>query len=167
MNERICGKGQIMSTDLVFAVVLFLAIVSTISYQWDSVLTRMNDVERATDAEMKSHMVSNFLTKTSGYPIGWTCGNVRVVGLCSRDPNVIATTRFQEFVNCTNNNATGIRERLSISDYSLFVNLTKTNGVEWNHTGDHVPTNATVVSTTVSYVLYNNEMSKLYVSLWK
>jgi hypothetical protein len=63
-----------MSTDLMFAVVLFLVIVSAISLQWDNTLVRMDDVEKRTAIETKSHMVSNFLTKAPGHPIGWTCG---------------------------------------------------------------------------------------------
>jgi hypothetical protein len=60
-----------------------------------------------------------------------------------------------------------VKEKFGVGEYHLFVNLTNTNGAEFNHTGEAILPNATLVSTTISYVLYNNEMSKLYVSLWE
>jgi len=155
-------KGQIVTTDLILALVIAVMIMVAINSQWGIMLKSIGNSESKIAAEKAAYITTFYLIDGSGYPKKWNSSNVTIIGL-AKDLNVIDQRKFIELMKIDNYT---LPNMLGIPDFKVFINLTKTNDRTINSTGLRpiLPNTSAVI---MSYVVFNNTLSRLYVTVWK
>ena len=155
-------KGQIVTTDLILALMIAVMIMVAINSQWGVMLKTVGDSEAKMAAEKAAYVSTFFLIDGPGYPANWNVSNVTIIGL-AKDLNVIDQRKFIELMKIDNYTLPGM---LGIPEFKVFINLTKTDDRTINSTGLRpvLPNTSAVI---LSYVSFNNTLSRLYVTVWK
>jgi len=155
-------RGQIVTTDLILALVIAVMIMVAINSQWGAMLKNNDASEAKIAAEKAAYLSSFFLIDGPGYPQNWNVSNVTIIGL-AKDLNVIDQRKFIELMKIDNYTLPGM---LGIPEFKVFINLTKTDDRTINSTGLRpvLPNTSAVI---LSYVSFNNTLSRLYVTVWK
>ena len=126
-------------------------------------MLKNNDVSEAKiTAEKAAYLSTFFLINGPGYPQSWNVTNVTIIGLAN-NLNVIDQRKFIELMKI--NNYT-LPDMLGIPEFKIFINLTKTDDRTINSTG-LAPNMSNTSAVIMSYVLFNNTLSRLYVTVWK
>jgi len=84
-------KGQVFSSDLVTATVLFTVALGVLSASWHVAMLRVEEARWMLELERKAYLLSDFLAKTPGTPADWESnpgGNVTGVGLAYFDREI-------------------------------------------------------------------------------
>lgn len=155
-------KAQIALTDLIFSLFIFLAIVIITSLAWSNTLIKMDEIEGYSEIQKKTYLVSYQLIESSGYPLGWNVSTYTLIGLVD-SRNVLSMRKWDEFLKLDNET---LKENLGVPEYGLHVELRRLDNTIINATGE-TPSDYSISSSMISYVLYNNSVSKLYVTLWE
>ena len=83
------SKGQVFSTDLVTATIIFTITLSLFFLSWEYGKTRLDETVFTRELENRAYMLSDTLVKTTGSPVDWeanpTSDNVTSVGLVRAD----------------------------------------------------------------------------------
>ncbi len=87
------GRGQLLTTDFILSLAIFLAILLTVMSLWASVDTQMRDAESRRDMQSISAYVSDTLLRSRGHPQNWTNETVQVIGLANKD-QVMSMDKF-------------------------------------------------------------------------
>ena len=155
-------KGQIVTTDLILALTIAVMIMVAINSQWGIMLKNAGDSESRIATEKAAYLTTFYLIDGPGYPSNWNVSNVTIIGLAN-NLNVIDQRKFIELMKIDINS---LPVMLGIPEYKVFINLTKTDDRTINSTGLRpVLPNASAV--IMSYVSFNNTLSRLYVTVWK
>ena len=147
---------------MILALVIAVMIMVAINSQWGIMLKSIGNSESKIAAEKAAYITTFYLIDGSGYPKKWNSSNVTIIGL-AKDLNVIDQRKFIELMKIDNNS---LPVMLGIPEYKVFINLTKTDDRTINSTGlwPVLPNISTVI---MSYVSFNNTLSRLYVTVWK
>ena len=80
-------RAQIILSDLVFALVAFLILLSAFFIQWNKLHTRYQDTLLFQDLEIHALQIADLLVQNPGVPNDWETNptNVQVLGLASSD----------------------------------------------------------------------------------
>lgn len=154
-------KAQITLTDLIFSLFIFLTVVIIASLAWSNTLVKMDEIEKYNEIQKRTYFVSYQLIESSGYPLAWNISDYSLVGLAD-SRNILSIKKWNELFKFDNET---LKEELGVSEYGLRVELRRLNNSVIGMVGE-TPSNYTVLSSMISYVLYNNSVSKLYVTLW-
>lgn len=155
-------RGQVVTTDLIFALTVAIAIIFIINSQWGIMLKNFEDGETKIAAEKAAYISTFYLINGKGYPVNWNSSNVSLLGL-AKDLNIIDGRKFTELMKIDN---ASLGNFLGAPEYKFFINLTKKNDVTINSTG-YPPINPSISTSVMSFVVFNTEISKLYVTVWK
>ncbi len=155
-------KGQVVTTDLIFAVVIAMTIMVVINSEWGTMLKSVGDSDSRMAVEKAAYLTTSYLIDGPGQPQNWNSSNVTIIGLTS-NLDVIDQRKFIELMKIDNHT---LPVMLGIPEYNVFINLTKTDDTTINSTGLYpiLPDTSTVI---MSYVSFNNILSRLYVTVWK
>ncbi len=156
-------KGQLITTDLIFALILTLATIVVINAQWGIMLDNFENYELRISAEKAAYSSMLSLISGKGYPADWNSTNVVVVGVGRDRKNIIDGWKFVQLMNIENNT---LGEKIGIPEYNVHINLTTGAGATINSTG-LVPTEPIVSARVMSFVSFNGELSKIYFTVWK
>jgi len=137
-------------------------ILFAINSQWGIMLKTVGDSDAKMAIEKAAYLTTFYLIDGSGYPANWNSSNVTIIGL-AKNLNVIDQRKFIELMKIDNNS---LPVMLGIPEYKVFINLTKTDDRTINSTGLQpvLPNTSAVI---MSYVSFNNTLSRLYVTVWK
>ena len=162
MKKRKESKGQITMTDFVISLIIFIGVVVIICGVWSNILIKTQTFEKINDMQEKALLASSFLVEDKGYPIGWNSSNVTVLGLAA-EQNIIDETKLAELLKLDNET---LRERLGVPEYKVYIKMTNATDYLIAQTGEN-PTDQQTVLTLVSYVVYQDRLAKLYLTLWE
>lgn len=157
------NRGQVFSTDLLLAMMVFIIIVLLISHTWNGVSVRAQDWEDRMEMQRRAYVASAFLIMSPGYPSNWNESTVKVLGLTTREQNVIDSSKFSEMQSMSGSK---IKELLNIEEYSLYINLSYYGGSSIGDVGTPPTENATEITSIDSYVVYNGQLTILDLMLW-
>ena len=155
-------KGQISTTDLLFAVFIFLVVIIMISNTWTGALVSMDNMEKSFDIYHKTYLVSSRLVESPGWPKAWNHTSVEIIGLADVQ-NIINIEKFTELKILSSSN---ISEKLGVPDYKVYIKLLDMNNTFIDQAG-WIPSNQTISGSITSHVIYNDTLSKLRVTLWR
>jgi len=137
-------------------------IMVAINSQWGIMLKSFGDSESKMSVEKAAYLTTFYLIDGPGYPANWNVSNVTIIGL-AKDLNVIDQRKFTELMKIDNYT---LPTMLGIPDFKVFINLTRTNDATINSTG-LAPNMSNTSAVIMSYVSFNNALSRLYITVWK
>jgi len=137
-------------------------IMVAINSQWGIMLKSFGDSESKMAIEKAAYLTTFYLIDGPGHPANWNVSNVTIIGL-AKDLNVIDQRKFIELMKIDNYT---LPDMLGIPEYKVFINLTKTDDITINSTGLW-PVRPNTSAVIMSYVSFNNTLSRLYVTVWK
>jgi hypothetical protein len=137
-------------------------IMVAINSQWGIMLKTAGDSESKMAVEKAAYLTTFYLINGPGHPANWNSSNVTIIGLAN-NLNVIDQRKFIELMKIDNNSLPAM---LGIPEFKIFINLTEADDGTINSTGlwPVIPNTSAVI---MSYVSFNNTLSKLYVTVWK
>lgn len=156
-------KGQVVTVDLIFALILALAVIVVINAQWGIMLTSAENSELRISAERSAYSAMLSLVNNGGYPADWNSTNAVVVGLGQDRKGVIDGWKFIQLMEIDNDT---LGEKIGVPEYKIHINLTSAHGAAINSTGI-VPDEPSVSARVMSFVSFNGELSRIYVTVWK
>lgn len=125
-------------------------------------LKNIDNYETGASLEKAAQLSLLYLIGGKGYPPNWNSSNVQLVGLTD-DLNVISPAKFNELMKISNSSLSDV---LGAPEFNVLINLTKTDGTTINSTG-LPPSNSSNSAVVESYVVFNNALSNIYVTVWK
>ncbi|MBU2476956.1 hypothetical protein KKG83_05790 [Candidatus Micrarchaeota archaeon] len=161
-------KGQIFTTDFVFAVVvlLFILVISTTSF--GLIQNALNEEEFYFEMQEKAFNASQALVSTQGDPNSWELLsdlNVNSLGL-AKERNVIDEGKLQRLVDLNSTNYQEIKEILGLGKYEFYFRLTSMQGQTVKEFGTFPGTEEKVI-VIERYVLLNGEERKFLLGVFK
>jgi hypothetical protein len=119
-------RGQLLTTDFILSLAIFLAILLTAMGLWNSVDTQIRDAENRRDMQAISTYVSDTLVRNPGVPQNWTNNTVQVIGL-AKDEHDIDMDKVLAFKHMDYDRASFI---LRLRNYNFYVWITDSNGYD-------------------------------------
>jgi hypothetical protein len=156
-------RGQIFSSDLILAVVVFFILMIVVSHMWGDSTKRADTWVKREIMQRKAYQASSFLILSPGYPFSWDSNDVKVLGLTMGEQNVIGINKFNELQSMTESD---IKELLNVEEYNLYIVLSYHGGSTIGFVGTAPSANATEIISIDSYVVYNNGLAVLDLRLW-
>ena len=153
-------RAQIAIIDLLFALIIFIALFLGFVLFWTLYEVRLTENMRREEIELLAFQVSNALVKTPGYPSNWEMyPNLTLSpGLASSD-GVLSPAKIATFRNFTYNQTKAF---FNIERYEYYLLIQKNATVVYE-------TNNTPSGKIVSVrrnVWYENQEAKLDFALW-
>ena len=164
-------KTQLITTDLIVAVTIFIfIIVITIFPLWGIYEVRLNDRIDQTKMELKSFQVADILIKTPGIPNGWETLNneeqIIIPGLAMRNKEVLKE-KIQKFTQLSEET---IKTKLKINEYNFYFSLKILDNTEVGSVGS-IPQNPKNIFSIKDYVSYNDNGVKqdaiMEIKIWE
>lgn len=155
-------KGQIITIDLIFALVITIAVVYVINEQWSISIRNMDNYRQVAAAEKAAHIATAYLINSQGYPPAWDSTTVQLVGL-TKDLGVIDSRKVTELKKL---DPYTLGERLGAPDYNIHINFTLPDNTQIDYAGVP-PVFPNISSRVLSFVSYNGNISRLYLTVWK
>ncbi|MFA4886618.1 MAG: hypothetical protein WC595_00225 [Candidatus Nanoarchaeia archaeon] len=141
-------NAQIAITDLFFALIIFIILMTAFSFFWTLYLTRFNDNLQRQELELLAYHISDLLVKTPGYPDTWEQdpNNTRILGLAKQD-RVLSQEKISAFANLTYNQTKTI---FNIERYNYYLLIQK-NGTALYETNTLPSGSSVSVRRTATY----------------
>ena len=164
-------KAQIISTDLMISVVIFILLSSFVFLTIFRYQAKINENIASQDINVKALQISDLLVKSSGEPSNWEddTSKLNTPGLASRDRS-LHISKITEFLDLDYNLT---KEKFNVENLDFYFALRELNGnlVEINEEdvkkGLNPGLNATNVVTIKRIVLYGGEEKHAEFTLWK
>jgi len=120
------NKGQLFSSDITIASVIFLVAIATAFFLWNSTTETINNAENLRNLEKRGSETIEQLIRTPGVPDDWNVFTVQVPGLATED-RIINETKALAFINLLATNSTDYDQNkyiLGLGNYDFFLNAT-------------------------------------------
>lgn len=128
------NKAQVFSTDIVIAVIVFIFILITSAWFWDSTKEKIHITEVRNDLELISHNAEAVLINTVGDPPNWhniTFNNDKVfsIGVGKNRPWFIDENKAIRLQELNESNYDLFKRILGVrgASYEFFLNISKYN----------------------------------------
>ena len=115
------SKGQVNSLDLIFAIVIFMFVITLFEFNWLGVVSNSQPTED--ELSLRTYHTANTLFESGGYPSNWTADTVQVIGICD-ERNVVNKDKLARLINLINTNYTRAKELLGVGPNELYLNVT-------------------------------------------
>jgi hypothetical protein len=135
-------KGQLLMTDFMLSIAIFLAILLSTMALWSSVDTQIRDAEGRRDMQAITVYISDTLVRSTGYPANWTNDTVQMIGLAS-DEHVIDVEKVFKLKRMDYDQ---VREMMKLGNYELHAWFT--DGAGYNLTSGVVRSPVAVIART-------------------
>ncbi|MFH0861854.1 MAG: hypothetical protein V1875_02385 [Candidatus Altiarchaeota archaeon] len=174
-------QGQMFSGEFILGFILFAVAFAMMISLWD---TTTRDVLRAESIrEMNDAAVNaaETLVRTPGVPSDWNRSNVASLGLANQS-RILHPLKVKEFVHYMSTNETGLcgseknyqcnLHMLGLGGYDFMMNISYVNGTTVNVNGTPAyvgrpPVNETERITVLRTTILNDEITRLYLTVWK
>ena len=114
-------KAQVNAIDLLFAIIIFMAILSLYETTWRSTVSASAPTEE--ELSLRAYHVANTLFESGGYPANWTPATVRVIGICT-ERNVVDKNKLVNLIDLMNTNYPKAKELLGLASDEVYINIT-------------------------------------------
>jgi len=193
MKEGVGSKGvgvkaQALSTESIFAYMIFLIVFTSIVFLWNSTTAKIAIADHNIEVQDLAMIITENLIRTGGSPENWTEYNylsadpgdigVEVIGLAgtSRVLDQDKVIAFIDMMNSSNNNYSSHKWLLGLSKprFSLefYFKITDINGTTLNVggrecvTGKQSPSTAIYMFPVTRTAILNEEIVKVAVVVW-
>lgn len=161
---RMYKKGQIFSTDAIFALITFSVVVIMSFSLINTQISKSVNIELQNQMNEKAFEIADFLVRTPGYPDNWTSSNVKLVGLASPD-HVLQIAKLSQLNNIS---YTDLGTDLKARPYNFLINISSSGynyskGLVWNSSASKIVVVERSVLINTSFGL---ERGILRVYLW-
>ncbi len=119
-------RGQLLTTDFILSLAIFLAILLASMNIWANVDTQIKDAEARRDMQAITTDVSENLVRNPGYPKDWTNETVRVIGL-AKDEHVIEIGKILQLKHTDYDK---VRDLLRLGNYNYRIWITDAAGYD-------------------------------------
>ncbi len=125
-------KGQIFSTDLMIASIVFLFILTTAAVYGNQLANRLYFIEQDSEMRQIGQQAANILLLTTGSPANWqqlsSLEEVNVIGLAEHQ-NFLSIEKMTQMKTLTSSNYEDLKEVLGLSkfDFKLEVKSLQNN----------------------------------------
>ncbi len=152
------SRGQIITSDLLIATFILLAMIPVIVFSFESALDTASGNIKRSDMEMAAVRISDLLARTEGYPNNWesNASSAIVIGLAPSDRKLDAK-KLAAFLDADYNMTKEIMNIRGYEYYFRMVNNGSTKGMPV--TGD----NAAFIRRVVSF----RGADTLELTVWK
>lgn len=157
------SKGQIFSTDLIFATGIFLILMGLVWYNWDDMRYEMDETVEINEMEHLALSISDALVMTSGEGHNWVDDpeNATSIGLTSL-PGKVSQERLDAFVDMDYDDQ---REKLGTGAFDFWFALKTSSGSVIQSTGSNPEGDRRI--SIVRPVIYNGEPSFVNLMIWR
>ena len=174
------SRGQVFSGEFIIGFLLFMACLALLLSLWDSSTRDILVAENLRSLEDHAVDAAEQLVRTPGFPAEWTVGNVTSVGLAN-ESRVLSGRKLKEFVRYIRDNESNLcgsgsnyecnMHMLGVGGYYVYFNISYFNGSTASVDGMNIfsgrrPVNDTQRITVVRTALLNDEMTRVYLTLW-
>ncbi len=161
MNNK---KGQMLSLDLLFALIIFIFILIGSFWTWNHAQERIQETYTMKDLQLTTQNTINELVKRPGDPINWyvytNISNVTSFGLADQTINYAKQEKIDKIIFYGNDSYQESREKLHIGKYNYFLIIGD------NSTGLQPSESANVISMEDIMLLGNGTIIKVKLELW-
>jgi len=156
-------KGQVFSTDVIIAFIIFAFIIISLFGTWNYAYQKVDDTSKRNDLEIVSRQFMTSLMEKPGQPSNWhiNSSETKSIGLISKQPNQISADKL-EALNYTKLKQTSFKEKYDF--------LLEVYSYPFNETPDYSiglePTNTNEIVVVNRIGLINNQYSKFIFKGW-
>jgi hypothetical protein len=181
MDSRLSRRGQVFSGEFILAFLLFMTSLIIIFTIWGSTTRDVMRGENMLSLEETAVDAAEQLVRTPGSPTNWGVGNVTSVGLAN-ESRVLLPSKVKSFIRfistsaadppCAGSNYECNINMLGMGDYDVFFNISFMNGTTEVLDGTAIyagkpPINESNKITVVRTALLNDEISRVYLTVWR
>ncbi len=120
------GRGQLLTTDFILSLAIFVAILFASMSLWTSVDTQIRDAESRRDMQSIATYVSEALVRNAGYPKNWTNNTVVMIGLAGEE-HILDIGKFLSMKKINYNKA---RTMMRLGNYDFRIWITDDAGYD-------------------------------------
>ena len=156
-------KSQIVMTDLVVAVFIFLFLVLLVFSMWSFQNMRLQDNLNFEDMQVKAFQISNILVKSKGTPTDWENNytTAEMVGLAEQD-RILSKVKVTNFTKMPYSNVSTL---LKLGKYNTSLNISDLDGNTVTSFGNK--TSGKNVVEIKRFVRYNDQTNILSLRIWE
>lgn len=156
-------KGQVVITDLMVSIFIFIFIVLLIFSLWTFHNVRLQDNLNFEDMQTKAFQISNVLVKSQGDPSNWENNHstVSVIGL-AQDDRILSEAKMNNLTDMSYGNVSRL---LKLGKYNMSLNISDLSGNTLASFGEYKE-GETVVEIR-RYVLYGETKSIMALRIWE
>ena len=174
-------RGQMFSGEFLLALVTFMAAFIIAMSMWSTTMRETMESENVKVMENTAVDAAENLIRTPGVPANWTVEEVLSVGLANSS-RVLSERKVADFVYYMSDSNGSLcsggsnyecnQYRLGMEGYNFYFNMTYMNGSTVQarnvsaYTG-RLPLNETHVVTVTRSVIFNDEISRIYFTVWE
>jgi len=157
-------RAQIFSYDMMFAIIIFIAIIFTYFHFWDQTFTSISNWQKHSEMKKIGYDASQILIMSPGIPFNWNETSVAVVGLTTGEPNKIDNDKFARLESM---NFTFFKEKMNLKGYNITIKVY--NGAKHLETtiGDAIPADVLNKVIIDNFVSKSNSLHNLKVIIWE
>ena len=155
-------KAQIFTYDLMFSVIIFIAVIFVFFHVWDQTFVSIETWDNIAEMKGVAYHASNSLFMSKGSPLGWNETSVKLLGIVS-EPNKIDPSKYSMFQNL---NSTKIKELLNAEDFNMTFILEDLSGNELARHGDALLTANNIIFID-NFVAIDTNVRNFKVVVWK
>ncbi|MFH0817836.1 MAG: hypothetical protein V1909_04335 [Candidatus Micrarchaeota archaeon] len=119
-------RGQLLTTDFILSLTIFLAILLSTMSLWASVDTQIKDSESRRDMQAITTTISESLVRSQGYPKNWTNETVKMIGLANEE-HVLDINKILSLKHMNYDNVSSI---LRLANYNYYISITDGAGYD-------------------------------------
>jgi hypothetical protein len=168
-------EGQLFSSDISVATVIFLASLAIVFFVWNSVVDDIQGAESLRDMQKAVSEVAEQIVRTPGVPSNWNIYNVEAVGLASQDRLLLESDKVLGFLQLMNSSGPAYEDnkhKAGLTPYDFYFEMSHLEGgiVQIGNieavTG-LAPSDAREVLTAVRSAIYNDEIVRVKLIMWQ
>jgi hypothetical protein len=181
MTPKTGNLGQVFSGEFILAFLMFMMALIIIFTIWGNSTREVMGGESMHGMEEMAVDAAEQLVRTPGSPSDWGPQNVTSLGLANESRILLPSKvlMFIRYINdsvtdppCTQSNYECNLHMLGIGGYDVFFNVSYLNGTtvkidDNNIMSGKYPVNDTEKITVVRTALLNDEVSRIYLTVWK
>lgn len=162
------GKGQALTPDFLFSMVIFLALLAFGSMLWVTTYSGNVSTENSQNLALKAAEISESLVRSQGIPTNWTNDTVSVIGLAKED-HLLSESKLLELEKMSYAN---IRSILGIGNVDVNITIHNLTGTIVKSYGIPISVSAETVvpidrRAVLEYSSGKKEIVIVKVRLWK
>ncbi|MCX8190025.1 MAG: hypothetical protein N3F05_02235 [Candidatus Diapherotrites archaeon] len=123
-------KGQLFTTDFVFASAMFLAALIIVYGYSNLASMRINELQIIQDREYAARRTAQMLVTSEGIPRNWHAladENIKSIGF-ALEPNILSEEKIKRFKKLSDENYAFLRDILGLQKYGISIKVISTSG---------------------------------------
>jgi len=161
-------KGQIFTTDFIFAATIFLFILVISITSFGLIQNSLSQEEFFGEMQEKAVNASQILISTQGTPNSWELSEslaIDSIGI-TKERNIIDELKFKKLIEWNSSNYEEVKDLLGLGKYNFYFKLTEMNGKIIEESGVF-PSDSDKTIVIERYVLFEGEEKKFLLGVFE